>query len=106
LARRHRELVAAYTRDLCGAEELTAAELSLVERAATVAMKAEQLQAALLDGAAVEVNDLVRLSNSATRILFKTTARYAHVLDEEVAAAMERVAKSRKKSRTPLQEVG
>lgn len=29
----------------------------------------------------------------------KTTLRYAHVLDEEVATAMERVAKSRKKSR-------
>ncbi|PSS62497.1 integrase [Ensifer sp. NM-2] len=30
----------------------------------------------------------------------KTTARYAHVLDEEVADALEKVAKSRKKSRT------
>jgi integrase len=29
----------------------------------------------------------------------KTTSRYAHVLDEEIAEAMERVAKSRKKSR-------
>lgn len=29
----------------------------------------------------------------------KTTTRYAHVLDEEVSAALERVAKSRKKSR-------
>lgn len=32
----------------------------------------------------------------------KTTSRYAHVLDAEVAAALERVAKSRKKSRTRL----
>jgi len=32
----------------------------------------------------------------------KTTARYAHVLDEEVADALERVAKSRKKSRTDM----
>jgi integrase len=32
----------------------------------------------------------------------KTTARYAHVLDDEVADAMERVAESRKKSRTKL----
>ena len=30
----------------------------------------------------------------------KTTMRYAHVLDGEVAEAMERVAKSRTKSRT------
>lgn len=36
----------------------------------------------------------------------KTTLKYAHVLDSEVAAAMERVAESRKKSRTVLREVG
>jgi len=32
-----------------------------------------------------------------------TTARYAHVLDDEVADAMERVAESRKKSRTKIE---
>jgi integrase len=35
----------------------------------------------------------------------KTTLRYAHVLDSEVAEAMERVAKSRAKSRTRLKVV-
>lgn len=35
----------------------------------------------------------------------KTTARYAHVLDDELAAAQERLAESRKKSRKPLREV-
>ena len=35
----------------------------------------------------------------------KSTLRYAHVLDEDVAAAVERVAKSRRKSRTRLREV-
>ena len=35
----------------------------------------------------------------------KTTSRYAHVLDGEVAAAMERLAESRKKSRTKLRIV-
>jgi integrase len=34
----------------------------------------------------------------------KSTLRYAHVLDEDVAAAVERVAKSRKKSRTDIRE--
>jgi integrase len=34
-----------------------------------------------------------------------TTVRYAHVLDDEVADAMERVAKSRNKSRSKLREV-
>ncbi|WP_213287534.1 site-specific integrase [Bradyrhizobium sp. sGM-13] len=35
----------------------------------------------------------------------KSTLRYAHVLDEDVAAAVERVAKSRKKSRTQVRKV-
>ena len=35
----------------------------------------------------------------------KSTLRYAHVLDEDVADAIERVAKSRTKSRTRLREV-
>jgi integrase len=36
----------------------------------------------------------------------KSTLRYAHVLDSEVADALERVAKSRSKSRRHLREVG
>jgi integrase len=36
----------------------------------------------------------------------KSTLRYAHVLDEDVAAAVERLAESRKKSRTKLREIG
>jgi integrase len=36
----------------------------------------------------------------------KSTLRYAHVLDEDVASAVEKVAKSRKKSRTSVREAG
>ena len=35
----------------------------------------------------------------------KTTMRYAHVLDEEIAEGMERVAESRNRSRSRLREV-
>jgi integrase len=35
----------------------------------------------------------------------KSTLRYVHVLDEDVATAVERIAKSRKKSRTDLRKV-
>lgn len=35
----------------------------------------------------------------------KSTLRYAHVLDEDVAAAVERVAKSRGKSRGAVRKV-
>jgi integrase len=34
----------------------------------------------------------------------KTTTKYAHVLDEEVATALDRVQKSRRKSRNPISE--
>jgi integrase len=36
----------------------------------------------------------------------KTTARYAHVLDADVAAALDRVQKSRKKSRNLTRKMG
>jgi hypothetical protein len=36
----------------------------------------------------------------------KTTLRYAHVLDEEVAAALEQLAESRTKSRTASRKAG
>ena len=36
----------------------------------------------------------------------KSTLRYAHVLDDDVAAAVETIAKSRKKSRSRLRKVG
>jgi hypothetical protein len=34
----------------------------------------------------------------------KSTLRYVHVLDEDVAAAVERLAESRKKSRTTVRK--
>ena len=36
----------------------------------------------------------------------KTTTRYAHVLDDELVAALERVSESRKKSRTTIKRLG
>jgi integrase len=36
----------------------------------------------------------------------KTTARYAHVLDEDIAVALDRIQKSRKKSRSAKRKVG
>jgi integrase len=36
----------------------------------------------------------------------KTTLKYAHVLDDEVAAGLQQVQKSRKKSRKPFHRVG
>jgi integrase len=52
-----------------------------------------------------ETGNLKLVQRAMNHATIATTVRYAHVLDDEVAAAMERVAKSRKKSRTRLKVV-
>jgi integrase len=52
-----------------------------------------------------ETGNLKLVQRALNHANLKTTSRYAHVLDDEVAEAMERVARSRKKSRTKLRIV-
>ena len=53
-----------------------------------------------------ETGNLKLVQRALNHADIKTTVRYAHVLDSEVADALQRVGeKSRKKSRTPLREV-
>ena len=52
-----------------------------------------------------ETGNLKLVQRALNHADIKSTLRYAHVLDEDIAAAVERVAKSRKKSRTLLREV-
>ena len=49
-----------------------------------------------------ETGNLKLVQQALNHANIKTTTRYAHVLDHEVAEALERVAESRKKSRTNL----
>jgi integrase len=53
-----------------------------------------------------ETGNLKLVQKALNHADLKTTGRYAHVLDDEIADAMERVAKSRAKSRRKLREVG
>jgi integrase len=53
-----------------------------------------------------ETGNLKLVQRALNHSSIKTTTRYAHVLDEEVAEAMERVTEPRKKLRKPLREVG
>jgi integrase len=53
-----------------------------------------------------ETGNLKLVQRALNHADLKTTARYAHVLDSDVAEAMERVAKSRTKSRTIARKVG
>jgi integrase len=53
-----------------------------------------------------ETGNLKLVQKALNHASLKTTVRYAHVLDDEVAEALERVAKSRKTSHNPERKVG
>jgi integrase len=52
-----------------------------------------------------ETGNLKLVQKALNHADIKSTLRYAHVLDEDVAAAVEAIAKSRKKSRTTIRKV-
>jgi hypothetical protein len=68
-ARRYKDLCMSLADDLGGAAGLTEAQRALVRQAAGMIVQSEKLQSAVLRGELVSSEDLVRLSNSATRIL-------------------------------------
>jgi integrase len=53
-----------------------------------------------------ETGNLKLVQRALNHADIKTTTRYAHVLDDEVAAALERVSESRKESRTNPKRAG
>jgi hypothetical protein len=68
-ARRLRDLVLSFAEPLGGFERLSEAERSLVRSAASLTVQAERLQAQAASGAAVDLEQLTRVSNAQTRIL-------------------------------------
>jgi len=68
-ARRFRDLVLDFTDDLGGDAALSHADRALVKLAASITVKAEALSAAIVRGEAVREAEVVRLANSAARIL-------------------------------------
>jgi hypothetical protein len=66
-ARRFRDLVTELAREHGG--ELSVVELGLIRSAAALTVKAEELQAGIVRGDAVDVDELVRLSSEARRVL-------------------------------------
>jgi hypothetical protein len=65
-SRRHKELADAFAADL-GAN-LTEADRSVIDFAATVAIEAERMKARQLNGEDVDLDALVRLANALTRV--------------------------------------
>jgi hypothetical protein len=65
-ARRHQQLARAFASDL--GSDLSAADRALADHAATVALECEALKVRQLNDEAVDVDDLVRLTNALTRV--------------------------------------
>jgi hypothetical protein len=68
-ARRFKDLIENFARDLGGIEDLTEAEHSLVRQAAGLTIEAERLQAQIVKGEPTDTDQLIRLTNTARRIL-------------------------------------
>jgi hypothetical protein len=74
-ARRYRDLAASLADDLGGVAGLTEAQRALVRQAAAMIVQSEKLQGAVLRGELVDVEQLTRLANAATRILSRLGIR-------------------------------
>lgn len=93
-ARRYRDLIADFARELGGTNQLTTAEQGLLRQAATLTLRAEQMAAVVVRGEAVDNGELVKLSSEARRILTslrRTGAPVTHVSlrDQLLAEAAE-----------------
>ena len=99
-ARRHHQLAAAFATDL--GPNLSAADRALAHHAATVALECEALKVRQLNGEPVDLDDLVRLTNSLTRIRIELGKR-AKAADGgpdggELQAEADRIAEERRSS--------
>src|SRR5260370_224634 len=72
-ARRYRALVNAYAADLGG--ELSEADRGLVEQAAMLSLRVEQLTTAIVNGAAVDDATVIKLAGASRRALSAISAR-------------------------------
>jgi hypothetical protein len=68
-ARRYRDIVAAHVSDLGGADMLSAAEMSLIRRAATLELEAEQAEGRLSQGLDIDLDEYGRAAGHLRRIL-------------------------------------
>ena len=65
--RRYRDLVRAFKTEIGGT--ITEAELGLIRQAAALTLRAEQMQADIVNGKEVNTDEVIRLSGTARRLL-------------------------------------
>lgn len=72
--RRFRDLIAAYTDEIGG--NLSATDQAMVKQAAALSIRAEMMQAEIVNGVAVNPDDMVRVTSESRRIVetIKTNA--------------------------------
>lgn len=80
-ARRHRQLAAGFAADL--GFEPSAINSAFLDHAATVALEAEQMKAAQLNDEEIDIEQLVRLTNSLTRLRIELGKRAAVAKPEQ-----------------------
>jgi hypothetical protein len=68
-ARRFRDLVSSFAAELGGMGELTEAEMAIIRAAAAMTAQSERTQAAMVNGDAVDAEQVTRLMNSQARAL-------------------------------------
>jgi hypothetical protein len=74
-ARRFRDLKISFADDCGGAAAFTESQRALVAQAATLTIQAERLQASMLQGEAVDVEQQTRVANSLARTLARLGIR-------------------------------
>jgi hypothetical protein len=72
-ARRFRDLIRAYTDEV--GSDLSESELALVRQAAALTMRAEQMQADIVNGEPVDSDALIRIAGTAKRLLGAISAK-------------------------------
>jgi hypothetical protein len=67
--RRFNFLVTKFTREVSGGRGLLTAESEMVRQAAAIMLRAEQLQAGIVQGEPIDPDELIRLSSEGRRVL-------------------------------------
>jgi hypothetical protein len=73
--RRFRHLVQSHIEDLGGAEHLTEADLGLIKQSVALQLQAERMQEDIVNGRAIDPDQLIRVSSTSKRMLETITAR-------------------------------
>jgi hypothetical protein len=74
-AKRFRDLFESFASSLGGEERLSEADRALTRMAATLTVKSETMQASIAAGGEVDAEQLVRVSNSLSRVLARLVKR-------------------------------